>query len=86
MQSIFELLDVNGPLQKTINGFAPRKQQQEMAEVISGALEFSDTLIAEAGTGTGKTVAYLVPALLSGKKIIISTGTKNLQDQLQRGR
>ena len=82
MQSIFELLDVNGPLQKTIDGFSPRRQQQEMAESISEALEFGDTLIAEAGTGTGKTVAYLVPALLSGKKIIISTGTKNLQDQL----
>ncbi len=82
MQSIFELLDVNGPLQQTIDGFSPRIQQQEMAEVISEALAFGDTLIAEAGTGTGKTVAYLVPALLSGKKIIISTGTKNLQDQL----
>jgi ATP-dependent DNA helicase DinG len=82
MQSIYELLDVNGPLQQTIDGFSPRIQQQEMAQVISEALAFGDTLVAEAGTGTGKTVAYLVPALLSGKKIIISTGTKNLQDQL----
>jgi len=82
MQSIQKLLDVNGPLQHTIDGFSPRVQQQEMAEAIADALAFGDTLIAEAGTGTGKTVAYLVPALLSGKKVIISTGTKNLQDQL----
>ena len=82
MQSIHELLDVNGPLEQTIDGFSPRIQQQEMAEAIAEALRFADTLVAEAGTGTGKTVAYLVPALLSEKKIIISTGTKNLQDQL----
>lgn len=82
MQSIHELLDVHGPLEQTIEGFSPRIQQQEMAEAIAEALRFGDTLIAEAGTGTGKTVAYLVPALLSEKKIIISTGTKNLQDQL----
>ena len=82
MQSISELLDENGPLQQTIDGFAPRLQQQKMAQEIAEALKFGEVLIAEAGTGTGKTVAYLVPALLSGKKIIISTGTKNLQDQL----
>lgn len=82
MQSISELLDKNGPLQQTIDGFAPRIQQQQMAQEIAEALNFGEVLIAEAGTGTGKTVAYLVPALLSGKKIIISTGTKNLQDQL----
>jgi len=82
MPSISELLSEQGPLQQTIDGFAPRRQQQEMAQEIAEALDFGDVLIAEAGTGTGKTVAYLVPALLSGKKIIISTGTKNLQDQL----
>ena len=82
MQSISELLDKNGPLQQTIDGFAPRIQQQQMAQEIAEALNFGEVLVAEAGTGTGKTVAYLVPALLSGKKIIISTGTKNLQDQL----
>lgn len=53
-----------------------------MAEAIARAVEESRNLIAEAGTGTGKTFAYLVPAILSGKKVIISTGTKNLQDQL----
>ena len=82
MQSIFELLGNSGPLRQTIEGFAPRIQQQEMAQEIAETLDDGDVLIAEAGTGTGKTVAYLVPALLSGKKIIISTGTKNLQDQL----
>ncbi|MGD8639699.1 MAG: ATP-dependent DNA helicase [Gammaproteobacteria bacterium] len=82
MQSIFELLDHDGPLQQTIDGFAPRVQQQEMAQEVAHAIQDSDVLVAEAGTGTGKTVAYLVPAVLSGKKIIISTGTKNLQDQL----
>jgi ATP-dependent DNA helicase DinG len=82
MSSISELLSEHGPLQQTIDGFAPRCQQLEMAQEIAEALDFGDILIAEAGTGTGKTVAYLVPAVLSGKKIIISTGTKNLQDQL----
>ena len=82
MQSIFELLGYDGPLKHTIEGFAPRLQQQEMAHQVAEALKFADVLVAEAGTGTGKTVAYLVPALLSGKKVIISTGTKNLQDQL----
>ena len=53
-----------------------------MAEAIAHAIEENQNLIAEAGTGTGKTFAYLVPAILSGKKVIISTGTKNLQDQL----
>ncbi|MGZ5007639.1 MAG: ATP-dependent DNA helicase, partial [Methylobacter sp.] len=53
-----------------------------MAEAIADAIEANQNLIAEAGTGTGKTFAYLVPAILSGKKVIISTGTKNLQDQL----
>jgi len=82
MQSIFELLNESGPLRRAIPGFAPRLQQQEMAQEIADAIKFGDVLVAEAGTGTGKTVAYLVPALLSGKKVIISTGTKNLQDQL----
>ena len=65
-----------------VPGFAPRAAQQAMAEAVASTLDERTTLICEAGTGTGKTFAYLVPALLSGKKIIISTGTKNLQDQL----
>ena len=82
MQSISELLGTNGPLAKHISGFASRFQQQAMAESVAETLENDGLLIAEAGTGTGKTFAYLVPALLCGKKVMISTGTKNLQDQL----
>lgn len=82
MQSISELLGENGPLAKRLPGFAPRPQQQAMAEAVANTLKRDGLLIAEAGTGTGKTFAYLVPALLCGKKVMISTGTKNLQDQL----
>ncbi|MGR9072946.1 MAG: ATP-dependent DNA helicase [Gammaproteobacteria bacterium] len=71
-----------GPLAKTIAGYRPRPAQMEMAEQIAGAIESGQNFIAEAGTGTGKTFAYLIPAILSGKKVIVSTGTKNLQDQL----
>ncbi len=77
-----DFLSENGPVANNIEGFSPRPQQQEMADVISQVLDENGVLIGEAGTGTGKTFAYLVPALLSGKKIIISTGTKHLQDQL----
>ncbi len=76
------LLGPEGPLARHISGFAPRAPQQDMAQAVADALLNDGVLISEAGTGTGKTYAYLVPALMSGKKIIISTGTKNLQDQL----
>ncbi len=82
MQSIVDILGPDGPLAKHVPGFASRRQQQDMAEATARALENNEMLIAEAGTGTGKTYAYLVPALLCGKKVMISTGTKNLQDQL----
>ena len=72
----------DGPLAARIPGFKPRAQQLEMAAAIEQAIERNGVLIAEAGTGTGKTFAYLVPALLSGGKVIVSTGTKTLQDQL----
>jgi ATP-dependent DNA helicase DinG len=65
-----------------VYGFKPRAQQLEMARAIHQALERTAVLVAEAGTGTGKTFAYLVPALLAGGKVIVSTGTKTLQDQL----
>jgi len=71
-----------GPLARRITGFMPRPGQQDMAARIEQAIGDQSLLIAESGTGTGKTFAYLVPALLSGKKVLISTGTKNLQDQL----
>jgi len=76
------LLSEEGPIAKLVPGFAARAQQQEMAERVADAIEKGNHLIAEAGTGTGKTFAYLVPALMSQSKILISTGTKNLQDQL----
>jgi ATP-dependent DNA helicase DinG len=65
-----------------VPGYRPRAQQLEMAQAILGALESGSALAVEAGTGTGKTFAYLVPALLAGGKVIVSTGTKTLQNQL----
>ncbi len=71
-----------GPLAEAVSGFKRRPQQLEMAQAIHDAIERTAVLVAEAGTGTGKTFAYLVPALLAGGKVIVSTGTKTLQDQL----
>ncbi len=75
-------LNEASPLAKKLPGFSPRASQIELAEAIETAIAQQSMLVAEAGTGTGKTFAYLIPALLSGKKVIISTGTKTLQDQL----
>ncbi|MDH4190479.1 MAG: ATP-dependent DNA helicase [Betaproteobacteria bacterium] len=72
----------DGPLSRHIAGYRHRAQQVEMASAIFEAIQRNRVLVAEAGTGTGKTFAYLVPALLSGGKVILSTGTKTLQDQL----
>ncbi len=72
----------SGLLAQAMPGFRPRAGQQAMAEAVAQTIRDSGQLVAEAGTGTGKTFAYLVPALLSGGKVIISTGTKTLQDQL----
>jgi ATP-dependent DNA helicase DinG len=77
-----ELLGPDGPFAKEVSGFAPRQSQQDMADAVEDAIANGHNLIAEAGTGTGKTFAYLVPALRSGKRVIVSTGTKTLQDQL----
>jgi ATP-dependent DNA helicase DinG len=71
-----------GPLARLIPGYRLRAQQLEMAGAVRNAIADRSVLIAEAGTGTGKTFAYLVPALTEGGKVIISTGTKTLQDQL----
>jgi ATP-dependent DNA helicase DinG len=70
------------PLAAEVAAFRPRTQQREMALAVAEAIRDNAILVVEAGTGTGKTFAYLVPALLAGGKVIISTGTKNLQDQL----
>lgn len=79
---IEQLFGPNGQLGSAVTGYRPRHAQIEMAKAIAQAIVGQTTLIAEAGTGTGKTFAYLAPALLWGGKVIISTGTKNLQDQL----
>ncbi|MDP3000628.1 MAG: ATP-dependent DNA helicase [Bryobacterales bacterium] len=71
-----------GPLSRWHPNYEHRPGQLEMAEAVASALEEKKPLLVEAGTGTGKTLAYLVPAILSGKRIVISTGTKNLQEQL----
>ena len=75
------LFGAGGPLGPAVGDFKPRRSQTEMAKAVAAAISSQTTLIAEAGTGTGKTFAYLVPALLWGGKTIVSTGTKNLQDQ-----
>ena len=72
----------DGPLARALPHFEPRDGQRRMAESVALALEHGGVLMAEAGTGTGKTMAYLVPAVLSGHRVLVSTGTKNLQEQI----
>jgi len=81
-QKISSLFSPDGALANHIPNFRSRPQQVEMAIAIAEAIDSNSLLITEAGTGTGKTFAYLVPALLAGGKVVLSTGTKNLQDQL----
>src|SRR5258708_7619095 len=82
MKSLERVFAPEGPLAAAIPGYRRRSGQMEMSEAIARAIESTGVLVAEAGTGTGKTFAYLVPALLAGGKVIVSTGTKTLQDQL----
>jgi len=77
-----ELLGADGPFSETLESFAPRDAQVRMAEAVELNLRQHGSLVVEAGTGIGKTLAYLVPTLLSGARAIVSTGTKTLQDQL----
>jgi ATP-dependent DNA helicase DinG len=72
----------SGRIARALPGFEPRHGQRRMAAAVASAIEGGTTLLAEAGTGTGKTLAYLVPAILSGQRALISTGTKNLQEQI----
>jgi len=81
-EQVQEFFSSQGSLAKVIPGYSPRAAQVEMAEAVAQSITDKEHVIVEAGTGTGKTFAYLVPAILSGKKVIVSTGTKNLQDQL----
>ena len=78
------LLDPGGALQQAIPHYEDRPEQRQMSAAVARALEGQRALIVEAGTGTGKTLAYLVPALLSGKRVVVSTGTRALQDQIAR--
>lgn len=92
MSAVEHAFSHQGALAKAINGFSPRQAQLDMAMEVAKAIEQKNSLVVEAGTGTGKTFAYLIPALLANKadaesdqgqkKIIVSTGTKNLQEQL----
>lgn len=82
METIEHILSGQGPLSEYVPEYSPRTQQLEMALAIENAIRDRQSLVCEAGTGTGKTFAYLIPAMLAGKKIIISTGTRHLQDQL----
>lgn len=82
MASVSTLFSADGELAKAISGFVPRQAQTDMANAVKSAIDNEHSLIVEAGTGTGKTFAYLGPVLLSEGKAIISTGTKNLQEQL----
>ncbi|MDP2227835.1 MAG: ATP-dependent DNA helicase, partial [Moraxellaceae bacterium] len=85
MTDVFSSRDILGPegrLAEHIPGFRPREAQLAMSDAVGAALSDKRILMVEAGTGTGKTFAYLAPALMSGEKVIVSTGTRNLQDQL----
>lgn len=80
--SVEEIFSTDGPLARTMPDFEPRAGQIEMAAAVAQVFAHGGVLLAEAGTGTGKTLAYLVPAILSRERVLISTGTKNLQEQI----
>ena len=82
MLDLEDIFGPGGPLQSALPDFKSRWQQLRMAQRVATALEHRETMVVEAGTGTGKTFAYLVPALLCGARVLISTGTRTLQDQL----
>lgn len=82
MLDLEDIFGPGGPLHSALPDFRSRWQQLRMAQRVATALEHRETIVVEAGTGTGKTFAYLVPALLCGARVLISTGTRTLQDQL----
>ena len=82
MLDIHDIFGAEGPLARHLPGFRPRPAQVEMAAGVAEAVETRTSLVVEAGTGTGKTFAYLIPALLAGVRVLVSTGTRPLQDQL----
>ncbi|HEV3180407.1 MAG TPA: ATP-dependent DNA helicase [Steroidobacteraceae bacterium] len=82
MLDLEDIFAHGGPLAAALPDFKVRREQLRMAQRVAEALAARESLVVEAGTGTGKTFAYLVPALLSGVRVLISTGTRTLQDQL----
>ena len=80
--SVASVFAPGGPLAASLDGFEARPAQLEMAAAVADIFDGGGILLAEAGTGTGKTLAYLVPAILSRERVLISTGTKNLQEQI----
>jgi ATP-dependent DNA helicase DinG len=83
-QAVAEILRPGGALEDALPGYESRPGQLAMAIRVAEALDSDERLLLEAGTGTGKTMAYLVPAILSGRKVVVSTGTRTLQDQIAR--
>lgn len=82
MDSLASVFSADGPLARGLAHYRPRQGQLDMAMAVAAAIADERTLLAEAGTGIGKTYAYLVPAILSGRRVIVSTGSRTLQDQL----
>ena len=81
---MIDLLSPGGALDRAIPYYEDRAEQRAMSAAVARAIEDARPLIVEAGTGTGKTLAYLIPALQSGKRVVVSTGTRALQDQIAR--
>src|SRR5690349_14102205 len=77
-----DILGPSGPLSRGLRGYEDRPGQLAMADAVERALSDDRVLVCEAGTGTGKTLAYLVPAILSGRKVVVSTATRALQEQI----
>ncbi len=82
LASVVEAFAPGGALSRVADQFQPRAGQAEMAQAVARTIELGGVLVVEAGTGVGKTFSYLVPALLSGERVLLSTATKTLQDQL----
>jgi len=81
-ERVEQALADDGPVARAFEGFEPRPGQRQLATEVARVFDAGGTLVAEAGTGTGKTLAYLVPAVLAGRRVLISTGTRTLQDQV----
>jgi ATP-dependent DNA helicase DinG len=82
IQGVEDIFSERGALARVVDGYEPREGQRRMAQAVADIVEHGGTLLAEAGTGTGKTLAYLIPAILSRHRVLVSTGTKNLQEQI----